>query len=333
VTEQGYPPRRPHHPGRSGPGRPASRSSQEPRGTGWQVIDAFDEGPDPDSDLPPWAVPGGIEPQRPGLRSRRPRDPDQLDGPGQAPRRDQQRPGRLRGLPGRSRAAAARRRRSKRRLTTWGGAAILVLVLVGAGLYATRSRPAPSRFVTTLQPGEFREVPDACKIYGSDDLRQLMNGAPKGIQPQNGQQQSSCTYTVDAKPTFRVLTILVQAMQAGLVPVGDSNGNATASAKYTFLQQRHQLAKPPKRAPQPPATITTIRGTGDQAFSALQTFRTKVATDVVTVLARYRNVLVTVRFEGHAGSGFGPVPPSELRSGALAVAQAVLSQVKGEPTV
>src|SRR5258706_8054929 len=105
VTEQGYPPRQPHHPGRSGPGRPASRSrtSQEPRRTGWQVIDAFDEGPDPDSDLPPWAVPGGIEPLRPGSRSRRsegpPRarerdrrpepgepdqfgEPDRVDGPG-----------------------------------------------------------------------------------------------------------------------------------------------------------------------------------------------------------------------------------------------------------
>src|SRR5258708_31420071 len=81
VTEQGYPPRQPHHPVRSGPGlgRPASRSRtpQEPRRTGWQVLDAFDERPDPDSDLPPWAVPGGIEPLRPGPRSRRqPRAPE-----------------------------------------------------------------------------------------------------------------------------------------------------------------------------------------------------------------------------------------------------------------
>jgi hypothetical protein len=312
------------------------------------VIDAFDERPDPDSDLPPWAVPGGIEPLRPGLRSRRaPRaperdrrpgpgagdldEPDQYDEPGQAPQRDQEQPGRLRRLPGRSRAAAARRRRSKRRLTTWGGTAIVVALLVVAGLYLTRSHPAPSRFVTTLQPGEFRGVPDACTVYGGADLRQLMNGQPKSIQPQKGQQQSSCTYTVDAKPTFRVLTILLQAMPARLVSVG--NGSGTADAKFTFESNHQQLAKPPKHTAQPPATITTVHGLGDQALSAVQTFRTKAATELVTVLARYRNVLITVTFEGEAGNGFGPVTAGELRSGALAVARTALTHVKSEPTV
>jgi hypothetical protein len=240
-------------------------------------------------------------------------------------------PARLRRLPGRSRAAAARRRRSKRRLITWGGAAIVIAVLVAAGLYLTRSPAPKSPFVTTLQAGEIRGVPDACKVYGSADLRQLMNGPPRSIQPQKGQQQSSCTYTVDAQPTFRVLTIVLQAMQASLVPVG--NGSATADAKYTFAQQRQLLAKPPKHTPQPAATITAIPGLGDQAFSAVQTFTSKAATDLVTVLARYRNVLITVKFQGHAGVGFGPVTVSQLRFGALAVARAALSHVKAEPTV
>ena len=314
------------------------------------MIDAFDEGPDPDSDLPPWAVPGGIEPLRPGSRSRRsegpprarerdrrpePGEPDQFggpdrfDGPGPVPRREQEQPARLRRLPGRSRAAAARRRRSKRRLVTWGGSAIVIAVLVAAGLYLTRSHAPPSRFVTTLQPGEFRGVPDSCRVYGGADLRQLMNGQPKSIQPQKEQEQSSCTYTVDAKPTFRVLTVFLQAMQASLVPVG--NGSATANAKYTFAQQRQRQAKPPKHTP--PATITPISGMGDQAFSAVQTFRTNAATDLVTVLVRYHNVLITVSYQGEAGKGFGPVTVSELRSGAVAVARAALSRVKAEPTV
>jgi hypothetical protein len=313
------------------------------------VIDAFDERPDPDSDLPPWAVPGGIEPIRPARRPRRAperdrrpgpgghdgRDQfdeaDQVDRPGQAPRRDQEQSGRLRRLPGRSRAAAARRRRSKRRLTTWGGTAIVVALLVGTGLFLTRSRSQPSPYVTTLQPGEFRGVPDACGVYAGADLHELMNGQPKSIQPQKGQQQSSCTYTVDAQPTFRVLTIVVQAMPANLVAVG--NGSATADAKYTFAQQLQRLAKPSKRTAQPPATITTIHGIGDQAFSALQTFHAKAATDVVTVLTRYRNVLITVGFQGQSGNGFGPVTAAELRSGALAVTRSALSHVKSEPTV
>jgi hypothetical protein len=267
----------------------------------------------------------GPEPGRPDLD-----ESDLFDEPGQARRRDQEQPGRLRRLPGRSRAAAARRRRSKRRLTTWGGTAIVVALLVGVVILVTRPHPAPSRFVTTLQPGEFRAVPDACKVYGDADLRQLMNGQPKSIQPQKGQQLNQCTYTVDAKPTFRVLTILVQAMQASLA---FGNGSATADAKYNFAKQQQLLAKPPKNKAQPPATITPIRGMGDQALSALQTFPTKAATDVVTVLARYRNVLITVTFEGEAGNGFGPVTAGELRSGALAVARAALSRVKSEPTV
>src|SRR5262249_47241576 len=194
-----------------------------------------------------------------------------------------------------------------------------------------RSHPPKPRYVTTLQPGEFRGVPDACKVYAGADLRQLMRGQPKNIQPQKGQEQSSCTYTVDAKPTFRVLTILVQAMRASLVGAG--NGSATADAKYTFARQQQLLAKPPKNTAQPPATITPIRGLGDQAFSALQTFPTKAATEVVTLWARYRNVLITVTFQGQAGNGFGPVTAGELRSGALAVVRAALSQVKSEPTI
>jgi len=236
----------------------------------------------------------------------------------------------LRRLPGRSRAAAARRRRSKRRLTTWGGTAVAVALLVGGVLVLTRSQAPKPHYVTTLQTGEFRAVPDACRVYGDADLRQLMNGPPKSIQPQKGQQLSQCTYTVDAKPTFRVLTIQLQAMQASLA---FGNGSATADAKYNFAKQQQLLAKPPKNKAQPAATITAIRGMGDQALSALQTFPTRAATDLVTVLARYRNVLITVTFEGETGNGFGPVTAGELRSGALAVARAALSHVRSEPTV
>jgi hypothetical protein len=247
------------------------------------------------------------------------------------------RPERIGGRPGRSRAAAARRRRSKRRLVTWGSAAIIVVVIAGGVLFLTRSPAHKSRFVTSLQRGEFRGVPDACKILGAAALQQLMSGTPKQIQPQQSPTQSECTYTVDAKPTFRVVNIDLQAMQANLVAVG--NGSATADARYAFAQKRNQLAKPPKHTPQPPATITDVPGLGDQAFSAVQAFRVKAAgaakatTDLVTVVARYRNVLITVSFEGQNGGGFGPVSVVGLRSGALNVAGAALARVKAEPTV
>ncbi len=53
-------------------------------------------------------------------------------------------------------------------------------------------------------------------------------------------------------------------------------------------------------------------------------------TDRVTVVARYRNVLVTVEFSGldHARRGrYGPVSPGELTAGATAAARAALAVI------
>ena len=81
MTEQGYPPRQPEYPDR--PGRRGG--GRESRRSGWQVLDDFDSAADTDSDLPPWAVPGGIAPNRAARRSpRRPpeRSADDRDWPG-----------------------------------------------------------------------------------------------------------------------------------------------------------------------------------------------------------------------------------------------------------
>ncbi len=302
------------------------------------MIDAFDDDHD-DSEPPPWAGPSGIEPLRPARRpprvrvgdQRREAEPDQADAPGQDSRPAQEPPGRLRGGPRRGRAAAARRRRSKRRLVTWGAVAIVLVVLTGLGIYLAQSPATKSPFVTKLQKGEFRAVPDACKVVSAAVLHQIMNGTPRTIQPQQSQAQSDCTFTVDASPVFRVMNINLAALRASLVPVGD--GGATANATYSFTRQVVQLRKPPKRTAQPPATTTTIAGLGQQAVSAVQTFSDKGATDKVTVIVRYRNVLITVSLQGQSGRGFGPVTTGELRSGALAVARAALKGVKAEPVI
>lgn len=331
MTEHGHQPRQP---GRSG----RSRVPQEPRKTGWQVLDAFDDRAEPDSDVPPWAVPGGIEPIRPVRRHQRIGEPEQIDAPAPAvgPVRgdaDLGEPASRGRKPGRSRAARARRRRSKRRVLTWGAVAVVIAVVVVAGIVLTRS-PAPrSPFVSTLQKGELRTVPDVCKVVGATLLQQYLGGTPTSIQPFGDPAQSQCTYTVDAKPTFRVLNISAQAYRWSLVPVG--NGGATANASYTFAQQRRLLANPPKHTPQPAATITPVSGLGDQALSAVQVFHVGggSVTDRVTVLVRYHNVLVSVYLQGQANGGFGPVSISDLRAGALAAASGVLAQLRREPTV
>jgi hypothetical protein len=134
---------------------------------------------------------------------------------------------------------------------------------------------------------------------------------------------------VDAKPAFRQLNVVLQALQPN---AGYGNGSATADARFNFAQQRALLAKPSKRTPQPPATITLV-GLGDKAFVAVQVYRGGVAANKVTVLIRYRNVLITTSLLGDVSGGFGPAPISELRAGALAEASALLAAVKAQPAI
>ena len=322
MTEQGNPPRQT---GRSG----RSRVSNEPRRTGWQVLDAFDDGAGSESDLPPWAVPGGIEPVRPARRGPRTRQPDdepdlppsEPDGPDRDGRRA-----------GRSRAAAARRRRSKRRLVNWGAVVLVIAIVAAAWWQLTRPPAAKSPYITSLQKGEFASVPDACKVIAASSLHAYLAGTPSFVQPVSSKAQSECTYTVDVKPVFRVLNITVQAYAPSLtVPTG--NGSATTAAKYDYGQQEQLLAKPPKNTPLPPATLSSQPGLGDQAVSAVQVISAVTTSDRVTVLARYRNVLVQIYLSGQASGGFGPVSVSDLQSGALAVARAFLTAIKHQPTV
>jgi hypothetical protein len=328
VTEQGYPPRPPGYPGRSARSRP----DQEPRRTGWQAIEAFDDNAGRESDLPPWAVPGGIEPVRAPRRPQRAAGaPPVLERSPAAPaeRAEEPEPGRR---AGRSRAAAARRRKSRRRLVTWGGTTVVLAALVLGGWYLARpSHATKSSYITTLRKGELSQVPNACRAIGSATLRQYLNGTPAGAQAYNGKSQSQCTYTVDAKPTFRELNISVQAYPPNLTVPG--NGSATAAATYTFTQQRDLLAKPPKNTPQPAATVTPLAGLGNEALSAVQVFHVGSTSERVTVVTRYRNVIVTVFLQGQTSGGFGPVPVGELRAGALAVARSVMQKVTREPTV
>jgi hypothetical protein len=203
-------------------------------------------------------------------------------------------------------------------------------VLVSGGLWLTRSHPPTSEFVTKLQRGEFKSVPNACKVLGATELQALLKGNPRSVQPFTAAVHSQCTYTVDAKPTFRLLSLTVQAYPPSLTAPG--SGSATANAQYSFALERTGLAKPPKGTAQPPATITAIRRLGSQAFSAVQTFHTGMLTDRVTVWVRYRNVLINVSLMGEASGGFGPVTTAELGVGALSAARIAFAAVKTQPT-
>jgi hypothetical protein len=306
----------------------AERGRRPPAGRGardsWREQDPFHG--EAESELPPWAGPS-IYPTGPGGTRIGPPEPETEEPAPEsaAPRRR-----------GRGRAAAARLRKSRRRVYVWCGTAIVLAVIVAGvailhGLPGHHNKPT---FISTFQAGEYKTVPSACTAVSSALLSQNLAGSARKVTPAStGSGQSQCSFTVDAKPVFRVLEVTIQAYQPSLIAAG--NGSATDSATDSYLASRNQLAAPGKRSPLPAAQVTVLTGLGQQGLSALQVIRASHAvTDLLTVMARDHNVIATVSLQEQAsGGGFGPVSVSSLRAGALAVCKAVLAKALAQPVV
>jgi hypothetical protein len=234
----------------------------------------------------------------------------------------------------RGRAAATRLRKSRRRVYRWGGVAIVACVLAaGITLLVTHHNPQPSLYVTSLQQGEFTSVPNACSAVGAPVLSQFLPSAGRtSISNQASATDSQCSFTVDTKPNFLVLEVQAQAYQPFAAAGGD--GSASGNARDNFGLAQDGLAHPPKKSPLPAAQISKVTGLGQQAFEAVQNEHVSgIVTDVVTVVVRERNVVVTASMSGQeSGHGFGPVPVSTLEAGARAAAKAVLAKVMTQPT-
>jgi hypothetical protein len=302
---------------RPGGGSRPGRSDRE----AWKQNDPFAAADD--SDLPPWAGPSIYATRAGGTRLRPPAPEVEEPGDGQPRRRR------------RGRAAAARLRKSRRRVYIWCGTAILVAVVVAVvAVIHGLPKPAPkSAFISTLQAGEFRAVPSACSAVSPALLSQYLPGTARKVSTGEGSTSSQCSFTVDNKPVFRVLEVALQAYQPSLVAAG--NGSATDNAIDSFLVTQQALAHPGKKSPLPAAQVTSLTGLGSAAFSALQVIRADhTVTDLVTVVARDRNVIVTVSLQAQAsGKGYGPVAVSLVRSGAMAAGRAVLTKAMAEPAV
>jgi hypothetical protein len=355
VAQQGSPPRRSARPPQPDYRGRHDRPSERPGRPDWQQLDPF--GPESENDLPPWAEPN-FEPARPASTPRRraagrgqafgaeagPEAYDdaaghdwQADGdsgdqpPGaEAPRR----PGR------RGRAAATRLRKSRRRVYRWCGVAI-VACIVAAGLTAllTHHAPKPSLYVTSLLPGEFKSVPNACGVSGSV-LNQYLPDPGRTAAPEISEStQSQCSFTLDRKPDFLVLEVSAQAYQpfAAASAAGSAAGSASANAQDNYALTESSLRKPPRTGKAKPllsaAVISPLAKTGQQAFVAVQTEHAAgIVTEVATVVIRERNVLITVSDSGQeSGGGFGPVAVTTLQAGAEAAARAMLAKSITEP--
>jgi len=231
------------------------------------------------------------------------------------------------------RAAAGALRAATRRRRRW---LIMIagLVVVAGGVTAAIVVPGgpapapvtPDGLITTFQPGELRIVPSACGTVPAATVQHYLPGQVKQASPLpiNGSAGSACDWTVDHAPVYRLLELNLLAYAPSGLATG--NGSATQAATDAYSQTRQTLQDPASNSAQPKATVSTLTGLGDEAFSATQVFRRGGAiTDVATVVVRYHNVVVTVTLNGlqHSNRGtYGPVSMSGLAAAALAFAQA-----------
>jgi hypothetical protein len=208
----------------------------------------------------------------------------------------------------------------------------IVVVLGVLGKLPWQGGPAQSPangLVTTFLPGEFRSVPNACHAVSAATLGQYLPGRrSRPVQSLASATQSQCTWTLDARPDFRVLTVSSQAYPPNLLSSG--NGSATSGAIDAYHEQLQALQDPPRSSKAPRAQLGAAVGLGRDAFTALQVFRVGGATtDEVTVVVRDRNALITITMQGQEhGGGFGPVPVATLRAAALAAAHEVLAGIR-----
>jgi hypothetical protein len=233
---------------------------------------------------------------------------------------------------GRALRAAARRRR--RWLITGGAGAVLAAVAGVVLLVSSHKPPATidaGTLVTTFQPGELQQVPNACHVVPAATVQQYLPGKAKVASPSSvsGAEGSACNWTIDQPPLYRLMELSLQAYAPSGLASGD--GSATSAATDAYQLALQELRTPPRNSPSSRATVRELTGFGSAAFTAQQVFHVGGAvTDVATVVVRYRNVVVTVTLDGlaHSNRGnYGPVSPSQLAQAAMAFAQAAESSL------
>ncbi len=347
--------RRPAGGNRAGPRGPGGRPAAAPGGPGGRHAGPGGHPGGPASSGDPFGPPASVDGVGgPAGRTAGPVDPRHASAPGQdepepawdqweepeadagqevppaeeAPRPAYSRPG------GRALRAAARRRRRwfvmAGGVVVAAGAVLAVVLLVGG-----RPGPAavtPGSLVTTFQSGELRQVPAACQVVPGATVRQYLPGKPKVASPLpvDGSAESACNWTVDQPPVYRLMELNMLAYAPNGLASGD--GSATFAATDAYALALRDMQAPPKGSPAPQATVRILTGFGNEAFSALRVYRVEGAvTDVVTVMVRYHNVVVTVTLNGleHSNKGsYGPVSPSELATAAMAFAQAAEASLR-----
>jgi hypothetical protein len=229
-------------------------------------------------------------------------------------------------------------RGGRRRLLLWG-VPVVVLVVVAAivvVLVKPGSSPAPvtpGSLITTFLPGEIQKVPSACPAVPASTLSSYLPGKTKQAAPPPlyGALDSQCNWTLDQRPTYRLLELDIRAETPSGLSSGTGTATFTAIDAYASALQDKQDPAPNTDAPK--AQVTVVKGLGMAAFTATQVYNIEGAvTDVATTVVRYKNVLITVTLNGLDKSNnghYGPVSMDQLAAGSLATARDAFAQLKG----
>jgi len=229
------------------------------------------------------------------------------------------------------------RRKQRRRLLIGGG--VVVALAIAVSIYLLSGGPGAANlgfgnFVTSFLPGELQSVPNPCTTVPAATLNQYLPGKrDEAAPPLNSGANTECTWTLDSPPTYRVLQVQLQAYSPSGLASGD--GSATFAAEDAYQDFENGFVKPGPKSGQPPAKVTDLSGMpgGSQtsAFEATEVFdRGGVTTDVVNVLVRYRNVIITVVVDGLNQSSGGKTytaSMSDLVAPAKTVATEMASQI------
>jgi hypothetical protein len=227
--------------------------------------------------------------------------------------------------------------RRRRRTYLMAGGVVVVIAAVVATMLLTRGSGQTANIsaglVTTFQPGELDQVPNACDIVPQATVQQYLPGKVKVAQPQAvyGKLGSGCYWTVNSSTEYRLLDLTLQAYQPSGLASGD--GSATNNAIDQYAAQLQAMEHPGKKSLSPKGTtVQILSGTGNEAFSALQVFKAGAATtDVATVEIRFHNVIISAAMNGMAGTTatgtYGPVTPSQLQAAAKSFAESALASL------
>jgi hypothetical protein len=241
-------------------------------------------------------------------------------------------------MPESPRRDARNRRRGaqRRRWLVWGvpAAVVVIVAAIVVVLVKPGSSPAPvtpGSLITTFLPGEIQKVPTACSSVPSGTLSTYLPGKTKQAAPPplDGVLDSQCDWTLDQRPTYRLLQLDIRAYTPSGLASG--TGSATFAAIDAYAEAMQQKQDPAPNTGAPKGQVTVIKGLGTAAFTATQVYQVEGAiTDVATTVIRYRNVLVTVVLNGLDKSNnghYGPVSMSQLSAGSQAAARAAFAQV------